>query len=188
MSDFDAAIPVLMQHEGGWLSREKDPVGGETNWGISELIIRKQKLTTEELGVDPNNIGQLGWLKAMPRANAIAIYRAYFWLPVYEQILDQTSATKLFDAAVNMGAATAHMLAQGAVGVAQDGQVGPLTVQAINQCNEGIRGFVQAFADKLELYYRNVAANRPPAYAALWLPVWLNRARWGLPASPAPSV
>lgn len=181
MSDFEAAIPTLMAHEGGWLSREDDPVGGETNWGISELIIRKQRLTSEELGVDPNNIGQPGWLKAMPRTNAVGIYRKYFWLAAYEQIADQTSATKIFDAAVNMGAATAHMLAQGAVGVTQDGQVGPLTVQAINNCNEGIRGFVQAFSDKLEFYYRNVAANRPPAYSAKWLPVWLKRACWGLP-------
>lgn len=179
MSVFEAAIPVVMVHEGGWLSRDDDPRGGETNWGISELIIREKGLTSEELGVDPNNIGVPGWLKPMPRANAVAIYRKYFWLPGYEQIAEQTSASKLFDAAVNMSAARAHSLAQAAVGVSVDGLIGPITVEAINNANDGIRGFVQLFADKLRSYYVNVAANCPPAYAAKWLPVWLKRATWG---------
>lgn len=181
MSSFEAAVPVLMTHEGGWLSAEDDPRGGETNFGISELIIRAKALTSEELGVDPNTIGQPGWLKKMPRANAVEIYRKYFWLPPYEMITEQTSATKLFDAAVNMGAEHAHGLAQSALGITADGLIGPITVQAINECDAGVRGFVLAYSEKLEAYYRNVAANRPAWYREKWLPVWLLRAKWGLP-------
>ena len=71
MADFNYAIKVILKHEGGWVSDPADP-GGETNFGISMLIIGREKITDAELGVKYTGPG---WLKNMKVENASAIYK-----------------------------------------------------------------------------------------------------------------
>ena len=179
MSTFEAAIPVVLQHEGGWVS-DPDDAGGETNYGISMRLIQKLSLRPRDLGI-PQDDFTPGCLKAMSRDAAMRIYRDQFWLKDrYGDLVDQTAATKVFDAAVNMGPASATRCAQRAVGVGDDGVLGPVTIEAINAVPP--RAFVAKMAEQMEQYYRRLCEIRPQN--AKFLSNWLHRARWGVTPGP----
>lgn len=181
MSDFNVAIQVVLTHEGGWVSNPNDP-GGETNFGWSMMNIQRIGLTPDDLGVpnfDP------GCLKSMTVDTAIALYKKYYWDPGgYEAILDQTSATKIFDCGINCGPAHAHQMAQRAATacgrqVTADGVLGPMSIAAINTIFAP--DFVRAMGAQMEAYYRALVAAKPSD--AEFLSNWLKRAAWGVTAS-----
>lgn len=192
---FDQAIPVVLTHEGGWVDNPAD-AGRETNFGISSLIIAREKITAEDLGLDPatpmptlDDKGavatyQPGYLKPMTVDAAKGIYKRLFWDRYkYEQIDDQTVATKIFDACVNMGQGHAHPLAQAAAndcngwpGIAQDGVLGPASMAAINTSKPV--EFIQVYADRLAGYYQAIVSKHPSQ--RVFLRNWLKRASWGV--------
>ena len=175
MSDFAPAIAVVLAHEGRWVDDPDDP-GGETNFGISTLIIRREGLTSKDLGVDPNTIGQPGWLKAMTMETATALYKRLFWDRYgYAAINDQTVATKIFDAAVNMGPARAHQYAQFVAQCPIDGILGPVSIAAINACNPG--NFIAGYTAQLVGRYSDLVAHNPSLQK--FLANWMRRAAWG---------
>lgn len=109
--NFDLAFDRLMGHEGGYSNDPQDP-GGETQWGISKRSY-------------PNTD-----IKALTRDGAKAIYLKDFWAP----LADADSAIKfqVFDFAVNGGLTVAIRKLQTAVGVADDGNWGPHSMQALS--------------------------------------------------------
>lgn len=171
MATFDLAIPVVLQHEGGWVCNSNDP-GGETNFGWSMLMIKRLGLTPDQLGVSDF---EPGCLKQMTVETAKDLYLKHFWSPFFDQIENQTSATKIFDFCVNAGMSHGIQVAQQAAGASVDGIIGPGTVVAINTL---ATAFVPAMARAMEAYYRAVVANRPSD--AEFLPNWLHRAAWGV--------
>lgn len=173
MATFEDAIPVILAHEGGWVANPKDP-GGETNYGISTLIIEREGITNEELGLPPGR--DPGWLKAMTKDAAIGIYKRLFWDKFdYGRINDQTAATKVFDCAVNCGPSRAHVMAQRVAGVAQDGILGPQSIDAINKLDS--KQFVAAFAYAMRNYYTELVERKPSL--GVFLSNWLRRSTWG---------
>ncbi|RVU21773.1 glycoside hydrolase family 108 protein [Methylobacterium oryzihabitans] len=122
MSDagFAHALPLVLQHEGGYVDHPKDP-GGATNLGVT--------------------IGTLGdWLgrpatkaevKALTPASVAPIYRARYWDAVRGDDLPAGLDYAVFDFAVNSGPARAIMALQRAAGVADDGRLGPVTLAAV---------------------------------------------------------
>jgi lysozyme family protein len=122
MATFEAAIPVLMEHEGG-IANVSDGEG-ITAFGWTLRTCRA-----------------LGIQQPKTKEEAEALFHTHFWLPVYEKIASQAVATKIFDDAVNQGPMTAHKLLQvslhsiGAV-VKIDGIFGPATLTAVNAVPE----------------------------------------------------
>lgn len=110
--DFDAAFDRLLGNEGGYSNDPQDP-GGETNWGIS-------KRSYPDLDI-----------KNLTREGAKAIYLRDFWTGGQMNQYDGAIAFQVFDAAVNHGIRRAIKLMQLAAGVAEDGNVGPVTIAAI---------------------------------------------------------
>jgi lysozyme family protein len=104
--DFDTAFDRLIGHEGGYVNNPADP-GGETKFGISKRSYP-----------DVN-------IAALTLADAKAIYRRDFWLP----LADAHPAVRFqaFDFAVNSGIQTAIRKLQAAIGVADDGHWGPIS-------------------------------------------------------------
>lgn len=98
--------------EGGYVNDPRDP-GGETNFGISKRSYP---------GVN---------IKALTREEAIAIYHRDFWAAVKGDELPPMIAVAAFDAAINQGPGMAVRLLQKAVGVAADGDFGPMTLKAV---------------------------------------------------------
>lgn len=136
MSDFDTAFERLIGHEGGYVNHPDDP-GGETNWGIT-------KRTALESGYS-------GSMRNLTRAQAKAIYRRAYWDRAKADQYDFAIGYNLFDAAVNHGIGNAIRLLQRAVGVADDGIVGPVTLGAINAV--GVDDVLLLFnAERLRFY------------------------------------
>lgn len=118
MLDFATAIDRVLAHEGGYVNDPNDP-GGETQWGIS-------KRSYPQLDI-----------RALTRDDAKAIYERDFWRPVAAvSTLDGALRFQLLDAAVNHGMGNAVRFLQRAVGVADDGHVGPLTRAAVERMDD----------------------------------------------------
>jgi len=112
--NFDQAFDALISHEGGYVWNEKDP-GGETKFGIS-------KRSYPSLDI-----------KKLTLADAKSIYLRDFWQRAQCDKLHPDLAFTVFDAAVNSGIGQAVRWLQRAVGVADDGVIGPLTLAQINR-------------------------------------------------------
>lgn len=113
--NFDRAFTDLLGHEGGYVNNPADP-GGETNWGITVAVAREN--------------GYVGAMKDMDQSVAKTIYARKYWLPEFES-LPYAVAFQVFDAAVNSGVGQSVRWLQRAVGVADDGQFGPVTLSAV---------------------------------------------------------
>lgn len=159
MSDFNKAIQHVLKWEGGYVHDPKDP-GGETNFGIS-------KRSFPDIDI-----------KNLTKEEAIAIYKKAFWdKALYEQINDQKIATKLFDASVNMGFKAAIQIVQRILNefaeeLVVDGQLGPRTVEAINNADQ--EQLLRCYITELTKFYVNLS-NKKPALKK-FLKGWLNRA------------
>jgi len=114
---FGEAFDRLIGHEGGYSNDPDDP-GGETNWGIS-------KRSYPHLNI-----------KALTREDARAIYLVDFWERIHGDTLYDGVAFQTFDFAVNSGIGTAIRYLQRAVGVADDGHWGPVSVAAAEALSE----------------------------------------------------
>ena len=115
--NFDAAFDKLVGHEGGYSNDPRDP-GGETKFGIS-------KRSYPHLDIH-----------SLTLADAKTIYKRDFWGRAQCDKLHPDLAFDLFDGAVNSGIGQAIRWLQRAVGVADDGVVGPLTLASINREND----------------------------------------------------
>lgn len=112
---FDEAFHKLLGHEGGYVNHPNDP-GGETNWGVTVAVARAN--------------GYDGPMKDMPVDVAKAIYRKQYWDAIRGDELPPALRYAVFDAAVNSGNGQAIKWLQRAVGVADDGRIGPATLTA----------------------------------------------------------
>ena len=110
--NFDEAFDRLIAHEGGYVNHAEDP-GGETNFGISKRAYP-----------DVN-------IASLTRESAKAIYRRDYWDRAQAGQYDGAIGFQVFDAAVNHGIGTSIRFLQRAVGVADDGAVGPRTVRLV---------------------------------------------------------
>lgn len=111
---FDKAFEVLIGHEGGYVNNPSDP-GGETKYGVSKRAypdVDIANLTIEQ---------------------AKAIYLRDYWQRARCDELPPTVAFQVFDTAVNSGIGQSIRFLQRAVGVADDGHVGPLTINAVRR-------------------------------------------------------
>jgi lysozyme family protein len=137
---FRACLAETLRWEGGWSNDPFDP-GGPTNKGIT-------------LGVYAGYIGALGvaistdprgritiidqWaydrlieeLRTISDATVAAIYHKNYWLAVRGDELPVGVDLAVFDFAVNSGPPRAIRHLQRAIGVTQDGHMGPMTLAA----------------------------------------------------------
>lgn len=113
--NFDTAFHRLLGHEGGYVDHPSDP-GGATCWGVTERVAREN--------------GYQGAMRDLPVTVAKQIYRAKYWDAVRAEDLPAAVRYEMFDAAVNSGTGQATRWLQRAVGVADDGRLGPITIAA----------------------------------------------------------
>ena len=164
MASFDKAIPTILKHEGGYVHDPLDP-GGITNFGISKR---------QYPGLDIRNL-------TVERATKI--YQADYWLPIYNAITDQETATKVFDLAVNMGHRAAHRLLQKALrkfkahhglDIVIDGVFGSKTLHAINEGGEP-EEILAELRVQAAVYYVNLMVKKPGLVRFAYN--WMRRAQ-----------
>lgn len=116
--NFTTALALLLEHEGGFSDHADDP-GGATRFGITEAVARR--------------VGYRGDMRELPLELAERIYLEEYWKPVRADELPHGVRYVVFDAAVNSGVGQAVRWLQRAVGVKDDGVIGPVTLAAVNQ-------------------------------------------------------
>lgn len=132
-----------------------DPLdtGGETKYGIA---------ANAHTDVD---IKKLDWARAKD-----IFYRKY-WLSGSCDKLSPRVGVLHFDCCVNHGVHRASIFLQRSVGVADDGQIGPITLNAAAQINS-VR-LCELICGQRELFYHRIVKNNPSQKR--FLNGWLSR-------------
>jgi len=112
MNSFAIAINRLLGNEGGYVNDPADP-GGATNWGISQRSYPSFDIAS------------------LTRDQAIAIYKSDFWDKIDGDAMPPGVGFQSLDFAVNSGIQTALRALQRAIGVADDGVFGPVSLAAL---------------------------------------------------------
>lgn len=159
---FELAIPVILEHEGGYVDHPSDP-GGATKWGISLRFLRSLGVGVGDVDgdgdVDTDDVRQL------TREQAAEIYRTQWWDPMrLGEFRHQAVATKTLDLAVNMGRVPAVKLLQRALCVAGhpvdvDGVIGPQTIRAVNSADPDL--LLELYRVQAARYYHELVDRRP---------------------------
>lgn len=133
---FRAFIDRVLAHEGGYVNHPKDP-GGETNWGVTKRTAMAN--------------GYTGNMRTMSRDDAVEIYHKAFWQRYRCAEMPDAVAFQFFDACINHGFGNASRMLQRAVGVADDGVVGNITLAAVEKMpvNDVL---MRLNAERLEFY------------------------------------
>jgi len=134
MSDFLSIIDRVLSHEGGYVNDPRDP-GGETHWGISKRAYPHVNI------------------RDMTRAYAVELYRRDYWEKMRCPEMPLVVAFQLLDAAINHGRGNAVRWLQRALHVADDGIVGPVTLNALGRTD--VLAVVLVFnGERLRFYAR----------------------------------
>lgn len=113
MSDFDRAITIVLDFEGGEkITDDPNDPGGLTKYGISQRAYPNE------------NIREL----TLERAEAL--YRRDYWNAAHCDKMQWPVNLIVFDSAVNQGVGTAIRILQRALRLYEDGIVGPVTLAA----------------------------------------------------------
>lgn len=121
-SNFDKALASVLVHEGGYVNHPKDP-GGATNKGVTQAVYDDWR--------DDHTLPRRSVRDITP-AEVMAIYKFLYWDRVKGDELPAGVDYCVFDFAVNSGVNRAARFLQRAVGVLEDGQLGPITLKAAN--------------------------------------------------------
>lgn len=149
---FDKFIPVILQHEGGWV-HDVDDLGGETNMGITKR--RYPDLDIKNLTV----------------AQAKQIYYDDFFKPLkLHYIKNDLLALHVFDMAVNAGKKNAVKLLQELLfGCSNDGAIGPVTSQSIAYADITTDLASAYIAKRIEYYYKVSKRRNNKKFLAGWV-------------------
>jgi len=118
--NYAQALKQVLKYEGGKVDDPRDP-GGRTAFGVTQDTYnawrKKQNLPTADVFTISQN-------------EVAAIYRQEYWDRIHGDDLPSGVDFAVFDFAVNSGVSRAAKYLQAVVGVTQDGQIGPATIQA----------------------------------------------------------
>jgi lysozyme family protein len=169
MATFEAAIPWVLDHEGGFQKNPKD----RGNYYNGELLGTKYGITVAVARED----GYTGRMEDLPLSRATSIYERKYW-PGLDFVNNQQVATKILDMRVQYGKAGGDSKVQEALvslgwDISVDGVLGPISLSAINQ--EDPAALLAALVTEMESEYRGDVASHPDD--AGFLGAWLERAR-----------
>jgi len=146
-SNFEAALVEVLKHEGGFVNHPRDP-GGMTNLGVTKRVYE------DWIGhpVDERI------MRGLTVDKVRALYRVRYWHATRCDELPQGLDLCVFDFAVNAGPSRAARFAQRMVGAAEDGIIGPKTLDAISSraAAEGVEPLIRAYQDARRAYYRRL--------------------------------
>ncbi|AWN54703.1 glycosyl hydrolase 108 family protein [Methylobacterium sp. 17Sr1-1] len=152
-ANFERALSLVLTHEGGWSDDPADP-GGATNLGVTigtlSLWLGRPATRAEVRALTPGSVAPL--------------YRRRFWDGIQGDALPAGLDYALFDFAVNSGPKRAVIGLQRALGLADDGRLGPVTLAAL--AGRDVPGLVNALCDGRLTFLR--ALSTWPRFGRGW--------------------
>jgi lysozyme family protein len=146
---FSECLKEVLKWEGGY-SNDKYDSGGATMRGVTTGRYRAYR---KAKGLPPRPV------KRLTNAELQEIYQTYYWKPVYGDRLPAGLALAVFDFGVNSGPSRAIRFLQRILGVRQDGEMGPITLDAAEGCD--VEATIKqlcadrlAFVKKIKTYWR----------------------------------
>ncbi|TGD96482.1 glycoside hydrolase family 108 protein [Methylobacterium nonmethylotrophicum] len=152
-SSYDRALSLVLNHEGGWSDDPADP-GGATNLGV----------TIGTLSLWLGRPATRAEVRALTPASVAPIYRRRFWDAIEGDALPAGLDVALFDFSVNSGPRRAVIGLQRALGIADDGKLGPVTLAALS--GRDVPGLVNALCDGRLTFLR--ALSTWPRFGRGW--------------------
>lgn len=145
---------------GAYTNDPKD-AGGETKWGIS-------KKAHPQINI-----------KALTYSQAVDIYKTQYWNDLYDYILSDMVAFKLFDMGILVSPKRAIRMLQTAIKsqgftIAIDGNFGVITLTAANNLKPEL--LYNEYINNLEKHFRRITFLRP--WNRKFLVGWLRRLNW----------
>ena len=156
LSNFPAALALVLQSEGGFVNHKFDP-GGMTNLGVTRNVWRdwvKRDVDEAEM-------------RSLTPELVTPLYKARYWDACKCDDLPRGVDYCVFDSAVNMGPGRAAKLLQAALGVAADGSIGRATIAAATAADPA--ELLEAFSLGKEAFYQSL-----PTFATFGKG-WMNR-------------
>jgi len=128
-ANYDACIGKILEYEGGY---QNDP-NDKGNWSLCEVGRGENRGTNRGISACsyPNED-----IKGMTEARAKEIYRSDYWDKVQGDALPAGVDLCTFDGAVNSGPSRGVQWLQRAIGVEDDGVVGPVTIEAARDADD----------------------------------------------------
>ena len=160
MSDFNKAVTVTIQNEGGFVNNPADP-GGATKYGITQKDLDATRVEFPWLSA---NVADLT-IEQATKWYALTTKPERFNNPLYWQINDQAVATKVFDLGVLFGVGEAVKVLQIVLGQAYpelgapDEAFGPKTLECVNKTDPA--SLLSAYKTAFVAYALRIATNRP---------------------------
>lgn len=132
---FRSCLKLVLNSEGG-NDDDKDDKGGRTGQGITQAEYTEWLKANGKPNADVFN---------MSAADRDQIYYDSYWLKVSGDSLPLPVAYAMFDAGVLSGVGYSRKLGQRVCGVKQDGQLGPISIAALNAVDKVT--FINRFCD-----------------------------------------
>ncbi|MGL4753605.1 MAG: glycoside hydrolase family 108 protein [Aeromonadaceae bacterium] len=154
---FDTVFDRTIGSEGGFQADRRD----RGNWTGGE--VGKGELKGTKYGLSAMTYPDLD-IKAITLKQAKDIYRRDWWDKLGMERWPKSMQFQMFDAAFNHGSGRANQFLQYAVGVKQDGKIGPATMAAINAMDAN--DIVMRFLAKRLRYFTE--AKTWDAYSRGW--------------------
>ena len=156
LSNFPAALALVLKSEGGFVNHPSDP-GGMTNLGVTRNVWRdwvKRDVDEAEM-------------RSLTPELVTPLYKARYWDACKCDDLPRGADYAVFDSAVNMGSGRAAKLLQAALNVTADGAIGRATIAAAAAADPV--ELLEAFSLGKEAFYQSL-----PTFATFGKG-WLNR-------------
>lgn len=144
--NFEKCLKFTLQFEGGFVNNPKDP-GGPTNLGVTQATL------SNFLG-RPASIAEV---KALTPDKVAPIYKLKYWDHVSGDDLPVGIDLAVFDFGVHSGPQRGIIGLQRALGLADDGKLGPITMKAATNAEptatvNAICDGRQAFLEQLKVF------------------------------------
>jgi lysozyme family protein len=158
MNIFERALAQTLEFEGGKANHKKDR-GGKTNYGITQARYDKWRIANK---LPTRSVDLILW-------GELAMIYAEYWKEASCDALPAPLATAVFDMAVHSGAPAARITLQRALGVRDDGVIGPITILAANNAPDAVLKFLKKRGD----FIQGILIEDPSQ--VIFLENWINR-------------
>jgi len=144
MSNFENALEIILEHEGGYVNHPKDP-GGETNLGVTKRVY-------EDFGGEKE-------MKELTQEDVEPIYQENYWDKCKCDDLPEGLDLCVFDFAVNAGPGRAAKYLQTMIDTVADGGIGPNTLKTLSSYvdTHGVVKTVEQYQANRQEYYEGLS-------------------------------